>query len=211
MILPSSDICFTKSHSSTIDLFLTSKPNFFQKTNAIETGLSDHHKLICTFFKSCYDRLKPKIVYYRNYKKFNEANFLNDVKNCDFSLKTDDPNENYDFLTDTFINIVNNHAPLKKKFIRGNQAPFMTRNLRKEIYTRSRLRNKFCKNPTKENEKLYKKQRNKCVALRRKCIKEYFHNISNKNTVTNKIFWNFIRPFLVNKGLSNSSEIMLRK
>ena len=87
----------------------------------------------------------------------------------------------------------------------------MTRNLRKEIYTRSRFRNKFCKNPTKENEKLYKKQRNKCVALRRKCIKEYFHNISNKNTVTNKNFWNFIRPFLVNKGLLNSSEIMLRK
>ena len=41
---------------------------------------------------------------------------------------------------------------MKKKFIRGNQAPFMTRNLRKEIYTRSRFRNKFCKNPAKENE-----------------------------------------------------------
>ena len=64
-----SDTCFTKFRSSTIDLFITNKPNFFQKTNAIETGLSDNHKLICTFFKSCYDRLKPKIVYYRNYKK----------------------------------------------------------------------------------------------------------------------------------------------
>ena len=38
----------------------------------------------------------------------------------------------------------------------------MTRNLRNEIYTRSRFRNKFCKNPT---EKLYKKQRNKGAAL----------------------------------------------
>ena len=82
-----SDTCFTKFHSSAIDLFLTNKPNFFQKTNVIETGLSDHHKLICTFLKSCYDRLKPKIVYYRNCKKFNEANFLNDVKNCDFSFE----------------------------------------------------------------------------------------------------------------------------
>ena len=160
------DTCFTKFHSSSIDLFLTNKPNFFQKTNAIETGLGDHQKLLCTFLKSCYDRLKPKIVYYRNYKKFNEANFLNDVKNCDFSLKTDEPNENYDFLTNTFINIVNNHAPLKKKFIRGNQAPFMTRNLRKEIYTRSRFRNKFCKNPTKENEKLYKNKETNVLPLK---------------------------------------------
>ena len=33
-------------HSSTIDLFLTNKPKSFQETNVIETGLSDHHKLI---------------------------------------------------------------------------------------------------------------------------------------------------------------------
>ena len=120
-------------------------------------------------------------------KKFNEANFLNDVKKCDFSLKTDDPNENCNFLTNTFINIANNHAPLKKKFIRENQAPFMTRNLRKKIYTRSGFRNKFCKNPTKENKKLYKVQRNKCVGLRRKYIKEYFHSISNNDIIRIKI------------------------
>ena len=43
-------------------------------------------------------------------------------KNCDFSLnlKTEDPNENYDFLTNTFIDIVNNNAHLKMNFIRGN-------------------------------------------------------------------------------------------
>ena len=86
----------------------------------------------------------------------------------------------------------------------------MTRNLRKEIHTKSSFRNEFCKDPTKENEKLYKKQRNKCVALRSKCMKEYFHNISNNNIVTSKNFWNFIRPFLVNKGLLNS-EITLKK
>ena len=62
----------------------------------------------------------------------------------------------------------------------------MSRNLRKEIYTRSRFRNEFWKSPTKENEKLCKKQRNKCVVLTRKCIKEYFHNISDNSIVTNK-------------------------
>ena len=33
------------------------------------------------------------------------------------------------------------HAPLKKKFIKGNQAPFMNRKLEKEIGIRSKLRN----------------------------------------------------------------------
>ena len=129
---------------------------FFQKTKAIETGLSNHQKLICTFFESCFERLKPKIFYYRNYKKFS--------KWCQkLRLQSEDwrPKQKNNLLTITFINIVNKHAPLKKKFMRGNQAPFTTKNLRKESYTKSRFRNKFCKNLTKENGRLYKKQRSK--------------------------------------------------
>ena len=46
---------------------------------------------------------------------------------------------------------------LRKKLIMGNKAPCRTRNLRKEIYTSSVLRNKFFEDRTKENEKLHKK------------------------------------------------------
>ena len=89
---------------------------------------------------------------------------MNDLKETNFELSTIDPNENYRFITDTFIKIVERHAPLKKRLVRGNQAPFMNKELRKTIYTRSRLRNNFCKNPIKENEKKYRMERNKCVS-----------------------------------------------
>ena len=75
-------------------------------------------------------------------------------------MPADDLNENVRFITDTFINIVERHVALKKRFFRGNQAPFMNKELRKVIYTRSRLRDNFYKNPTIENEKKYKIQRN---------------------------------------------------
>ena len=140
------------------------------------------------FLKILLRQTKTKDCFLQKLQEFNKTNFLNNVRNCDITLKTVDPNENFDFLTNTFINIVNNLAPLQKKFIRGNQAPSMPRNLRKEIYNRSRFRNKCFKNVTRENQNLCKKQRNKCVALRRKCIKEYFQNISNNNIVTNKSF-----------------------
>ena len=39
----------------------------------------------------------------------------------------------------------------------------MTKEFRKARYNRSRLRNKFRKIPSEENEKVYEKQRNKCV------------------------------------------------
>ena len=56
--------CFTKTHSSKIDLILTSNSNFFQKSGTTETGLSDFHKLISTFFKSDFSRLCLKAIYY---------------------------------------------------------------------------------------------------------------------------------------------------
>ena len=91
--------------------------------------------------KSHISRLKLQNVYYRNYKNFNEEKFFSDVKEADFSFASSNPDENYSVLTNVFSNIVNKHAPLKKKILRGNDAPFMNKELRKEIYTRSRLRN----------------------------------------------------------------------
>ena len=44
-----------------IDLILTNKPLHFQKTHVVETGLSDYHKMISTFFKAYSSKLKTKV------------------------------------------------------------------------------------------------------------------------------------------------------
>ena len=134
----------------TIDLFFTNKPLSFQGTSTTETGLSDCHKLISTFMRSFVSRLKPKIIFFRNYKKFDETKFLSDLKNTNFSFTSADPNENYLFLTNSFSKIVEKHVPLKKT-LRGNHASFVSKELRKAIYTRSRFRNRFLKNPYEIN------------------------------------------------------------
>ena len=203
------ETCCTKNHKSTIDLFLTNRPLSFQKSRTTETGISDYHKLISTFFKSHYTRLKPKIIYYRNYKNFNEELFLKDLENSNLSANSDNPHENYTNLSQTFSKVVQKHTPLKKKIIRRNHAPFINREFRKEIYKRSRLRNKFWKDPSKENELLFKTQRNKCLSMRRKCIKSYFQDVTKKGLVTNKSFWNFVKPFLTNKSCHTQNDIML--
>ena len=82
------DTFFTKSHKSLIDLFLTSKPLSFQKTHVTEAGLSDYHKLISAFFKSHSSRLRRKVVTYRNYKKFDEHVFLNDLQKLEIKLQS---------------------------------------------------------------------------------------------------------------------------
>ena len=102
-------------------------------------------------------RLKPEIIHCRHFKRFDEQNLIDDVKNADFCFETDDRNENYSDLINTFSLIVEKHAPLKKKIVRGGHAPFITKDLRKAIYTRSRLKDKYIKSPSEVNEKLYKR------------------------------------------------------
>ena len=79
----------------------------------------------------------------------------------------------YDLLTNSFLEVANKHAPLKKKTFMENHTSFVNEEHRKAIYTRSRLRNKMCQNRISENINAYKKQRNKCVTLRKQCIKQH--------------------------------------
>ena len=156
--LVKSKTCFMNNHKLTIDLFLTNKPRSFQIANVTETGASNCHKLIATLMKSHISRLKPQNAHYCSYKNFKEEKFLSDVKEADFSFKTSNPDKKYLVLTNIFSNIVNKEEHLKKKIL-GNDAPLMNKDLRKAIHTGGRLRSRYFKNPTKENETSYKRTR----------------------------------------------------
>ena len=155
-----------KNHKSTIDLFLTKKPKSFFKTHTTETGLSDKYKFISAFLKSKAPRLKTKVIFYKNYKKFDGKSFLVDLQNKNFSMSSNDPNVNYKCITEKFLETIDKLVPWKKKFIRRNQAHFMNGDFQKAIYTRTRLKTKYWRDPSRENELAYKKQRNLSVSIR---------------------------------------------
>ena len=134
--------CSTKGHSSSIDVLLTNKPRCFQHTSVFETGLSDFHGLVSTLMKTHIPRLKPKVIKYRSYKKFDPASFLQDVKNTDFKVDSNDADLSYRNLLSAFRKLVDKHAPLKTRAQRGNTAPFMNLQLQTAIYARSRLKKK---------------------------------------------------------------------
>ena len=89
-----SETCSTKNHKSLIDSFY-----LFQKAHVSETGLSDYHKLITTFFKTNFSCLRPKVLSYRNYKNFGESKFLNDLNKTIFTFNNENPNQNYNVLS----------------------------------------------------------------------------------------------------------------
>ena len=93
-----------------------------------------------------------------------------------------------------FINacntVLDKQLPKKKKYVRGNQSPFMNKTLSKAIMLRTNPRNKFLKNRSNENKTNYVKQRNHCVSLLRKTKREYYSNLDGKKICDNKTFWN---------------------
>ena len=61
--------------------------------------------------------------------------------------------------------------------------------MRKAIVKRSELATRLRKNPTKENSKAFKEQRNFCNRLYKKERKRYFENLDLRKIADNKEFW----------------------
>ena len=104
---------------------------------------------------------------------------------------------------------MNKQAPLKQKYIRANDEPFMSKNLRKAIMKRSRLKNRFNKNRTDENWLAYKTQRNLCVKILRENKKSYYAKIDTKAICDNKRFWKVVKPLFSNKVQTSSCITLL--
>ena len=98
---------------------------------------------------------------------------------------------------------------LRKKKIRGNNAPFMNKTLSKSIMTRSKLKNKYNKSPTEENRRLYNKQRNYCSNLTKKVKRDYYNNLDLNIFKDNKTFWKSIKPLFSDKQRDLQQEIIL--
>ena len=178
--------CF-KNADNCIDLILTNKPLYFPMATVIETGISDFHKLTITTLKSSFIKQKPKIFNYKNFKCFNNENFRNDLL-YEISMKGfhDISCEEFETL---FMTTLNTHAPMKIKYIRANNSPFMNNELSKASMVRSRLRNKYLKSNTIESTDAYKKQRNHCVSVLRKIKKNFYEHLNPSFISDNKKFW----------------------
>ena len=183
--------CFKNPEKpSCIDLTLTNRPKSFQTTCVIETGLSDFHRMTVSVLKMHFRKPPPRIISYRDFSNYHNANFINSLteilfegENTESFVK--DPDCFYKVCTE----VLNQHAPRKKKYVRGNNKRFMNKALSKGIMQRTKFRNKFLKDTSAENKLSYDKQRNWCASLLRKEKKKYFANLNEKDITDNQKFW----------------------
>ena len=200
--------CFKNiQNPSSIDLILTNRSRSFINSTALETGISDHHKLTITVMKRFFQKQAPKTISYRDYKNFNKNIFRNELLKELYSK--DKGTVSYEIFEEICIRLLSVYAPIKQRYVRANNSPFMNKSLSKAVMTRSRLRNKFLKDPSNENRARYTKYRNYCTGLFRKEKKLFYNNIDIKVVTDNRKFWKIIKPLFSEKHFSSNKITLI--
>ena len=110
-----------------IVLILTNRASYFQHSEVFGTNLSDFHLFTVTELKMNFQKQKPKIIAYRDYKKIYNNAFSHNIEKCSFNTV-----DLKNFKEIVFC-IFNKHASMRRKCVRANEAPFMTKELHKGI------------------------------------------------------------------------------
>ena len=190
------------------------RPDFNQQTKKLSKPYHYRNRVIwpiqayCYLLKSYFKKLKPKELLYRDFMNFCNQQFWTEL--------VKDLNENnvgssqFALFQTISLELLNRLAPSKKKTLRNNQSSYITKEVRKAIMTRSRLRNKFLKTKSQECKQAYNNQRNLCVTMVRKRKKNYFNNLNVKNVTDNKQFWKTVKPFFFSKVGDNERIALIK-
>ena len=124
-----------------------------------------------------YKKQPPTVISYRDYRLYSPYHFRAEL---DSTLFFDLQFISNDTFINIFMEILNVHAPIKFKYIRANNNLFMTKELRKAIMQRSKLRNRLNRLKTPEANAAYKRQRNYCTSLLRRTKRDFFRKTQSQ-------------------------------
>ncbi len=201
--------CFKNpDNPSSVDVILTTCHRRVASCENLNIGVSDHHNIVVASTKMHASRYEKRHITYRSYRHFNEDTFLNDLECTPFQVSQifDDVDDQLWFHNKLFDNIINEHAPLKKRVVKSRQLPYMNGELRRAINVKGMLKRKKDRFPTHENKKNFRVQSNFVTALKRTSLRKYFEErCSNVNKANPGQFWDTVKPFLCDDTKSTTN------
>ena len=176
----------------------------------IISDISDHFSQFC-IFRSFQKTPNASNVIMRDFSKYSEKRFIQDVSKINWNLGIADTNNNIDKSFSNFYNklneIINKHAPLRpisKRRLKLMNKPWITNGIRKSIKVKNQLFHSGYINK-------YKLYRNKILTLTRVSKKLYYHTYFEQNANNLKNTWKGIN-ILINRNKKNIKQITaLRK
>ena len=112
--------------------------------------------MIYTIMKTTFNKVPPKKVVYRDYKKWSQSKFENELKE---KLISTHPSQYMDF-EQIFFETLEANAPTKRKVLRANNKPLVNKTLREAIMSRTTLKNIANKTKREQDIRKFKDQSN---------------------------------------------------
>ena len=127
----------TKTSATLIDIMLTNKEENISKSGVIHLGLSDH-SLIYAVRKYCSPKSRQNTRYIRNFKNFNSRDFLTDLAFMPWEsvAQHDNPNVCWQVWKSYYLQVLDRHAPLRCKRVRGNTLPWISPDIKNLMRSR---------------------------------------------------------------------------
>ena len=111
----------------------------------------------------------------------------------------DDPNEMWDVWKSLLLEVINKHAPMRKRKVKSKSSPWITAELRRKMRKRDFLKNQAVKQNSHQAWNDYKKARNEVNASIREARVTYFIDSIKKHSGNLKETWNVINSSLGRK------------
>ena len=189
----------TKDTSTLIDHFYTTNSNLITSSGVTAMTISDHY-LIYGIRKFKTFKQAPKFIEYRDFKHFNEQNFLWNLASLStLNLIHSDPNKSWISWKNKFLETVNMHAPLKRRKVSNKQIPWLTNDLflkrREKIY----LKRKAVLSKSMTDWSAYRNARNRYNKLVKDTIRSYYQTKLHNTQGDLKKTWKTINE-LINKS-----------
>ena len=132
-----------KTSETLLDLILTNNKRRILSSGVVDVHVSDH-SLVYTVLRASSPRSRSRKICL---KHFDRDRFLSDLHIIPFHVMDvfDDADDKLFVFESLYNDVVNEHAPVKQVYVRGNQVPYMTEEWRKAIRHRNKLWKKFSK------------------------------------------------------------------
>jgi hypothetical protein len=140
-------------------------------------------------------KFKPRTIYTRNFAKYNEANYKENLRNLDWENVTQEPDINnaWDTFKSLLKSVIDKHAPLTKKRVRGRDSPWFTNEIKTKTYERDYYLRKARKSGKEIDWSTYRRLRNDVTRSIRQSKADYTRQIFRENINTPRKFWNQIK------------------
>ena len=163
----------TMSPQSLVDVVFSFNPERIIKPKIIPSHLSDHD-MVGVGRKINSSKFKHRIITTRCFARNNHTAHCDEIKNAPWDKVYAETNVNnaWQQMCTILLEIINKHAPLVQKKIRGRNCPWLTHNLRKAMNEGDYLLTKPRKTESALDWSIYKRKCNVVNNLLRKFFQQ---------------------------------------